>query len=152
MQVGMRMFHPDERRVIYIAINTIHVIHHEPEPYTNVERIASKSVKVVFKSKYPDLTDSSNIMVVFDDLMRRMSRGLRLEIAIWYVSDQELDTLDEESQIDDLGEFSTKLIILSSVLLIDKPDTTRAGDCCELRGILMNHWDVIKQTFLHGHI
>ena len=151
MQFGMRMFHPHERRVISIAINRIHIIHCDPEPCTNGERIASKSIKVVFKSKYPDLTDSSNIMVVFDDLMRRLGPGLRLEIAIWYVNDQELDTLNRESQIGDLEEFSTNLAILSNILLTDKPDT-RAGNGCELKGVLMDHWDVLRRNFFRGHI
>jgi hypothetical protein len=151
MCTSLKVFSLHEKLVLKRAINTVYLVYTDNHPHLKEERIASLGVRTVFKFKFPDLVSSSNILVVFDDLMQRLAPGLRLEVAIWYINYQEVGSPLEQN-IDELREFHTNLDIISQILRTDRPQIPRRHDKEVVYDRLMSHWSLLKNNFLVGHI
>lgn len=153
MCMGMRMFTPHEKLVLARAINMLHLTYRDQHPHIKDERIASKGIQTVFKFKFPNLVDSSNIVVVFDDLMQRLTPGLRLEVAIWYIEDQEVGIPSERNLKDeDLQEFHTNLDIISQILRTNRPPTPYRDNKDATYTNLVDHWSTLKHNFFLRHL
>lgn len=83
------------------------------------ERITTKALRTVFIHRYPNLVVTNHLEVMFMDLMRKMKASERVEVATWYLEQNELYIPECGSHTDHILTFASHLTVLAKILMVD---------------------------------
>lgn len=143
----MKVFNKHEVNVLSNAMSRIHLIYSSQSNPCKGDVIVSKAIKVVFKTKYPAIQADENITVTFRNLMSFINEETRVELASWYINEEDVSPPSSHAEQCVISKFAAHLTILSDILKIPPPDTRKIQES-GTRERLSSFWDKIHDSFV----
>lgn len=140
----MPLFNDHEMVVLSNALSRIHLIYSYPEHSCSEDQLASKAIKMVFKSRYPGIQADQNIITTFTGLMERMYAEMRGELAAWYIDTQDVCPPKTGADTQQILDFTVHLTVISHILREMPPETTETNTN-SLQDYLNLYWAGIKR-------